>query len=47
MYKTNEPGYAGGWDGTYRGKDCPVGTYVWVVMLDGEMKEKGTVTLLR
>ncbi len=47
LYKTNEPGYASGWDGTYRGEDCPVGAYVWVVMLDGEIKEKGTVILVR
>ncbi|WP_372639515.1 gliding motility-associated C-terminal domain-containing protein [Ancylomarina sp.] len=47
MYKTTEPGYANGWDGTYKGEDCPVGAYVWVVMLDGEIKEKGTVILVR
>jgi len=47
LFKTKEPGYAGGWDGTYKGKDCPVGTYVWIVILDGGKKEKGTVTLLR
>ncbi|MGZ2371940.1 T9SS type B sorting domain-containing protein, partial [Ancylomarina sp. YFZ004] len=47
MYQTNEPGYANGWNGTYKGADCPVGAYVWVVMLDGEMKEKGTVILVR
>tara|TARA_R110001583_G_scaffold25760_11_gene93164 strand:- start:22564 stop:32487 length:9924 start_codon:yes stop_codon:yes gene_type:complete len=47
LYKTSEPGESGGWDGTYKGANCPVGTYVWVVFLDGKMKEKGTVTLLR
>ncbi|MRT91842.1 gliding motility-associated C-terminal domain-containing protein [Ancylomarina sp. 16SWW S1-10-2] len=47
IYEASEPGYAGGWDGTYRGEDCPVGTYVWIVFLDGKEKEKGTVTLLR
>ena len=47
MYKTTEAGYGAGWDGTYRGEACPVGTYVWILMLDGELKEKGTVTLLR
>jgi gliding motility-associated-like protein len=47
MYQTNEPGYANGWDGTYKGEDCSVGAYVWVVMLDGEIKEKGTVILVR
>jgi len=47
MYKTNEPGYANGWDGTYNGEDCPVGAYVWVLMLNGELKEKGNVILVR
>jgi len=47
MYKTKEAGYANGWDGTYNGEDCPVGAYVWVLMLDGEVKEKGNVILVR
>ncbi|MGZ2370276.1 immunoglobulin domain-containing protein [Ancylomarina sp. YFZ004] len=47
MFQTNEAGYANGWDGTYNGDDCPVGAYVWVLMLDGEMKEKGNVILVR
>lgn len=47
LYKTNEAGYANGWDGTYKGEDCPVGAYVWVVMLDGKVKEKGNVILVR
>jgi len=47
MYKTNKPGYANGWDGTFNGEDCPVGAYVWVLMLNGEMKEKGNVVLVR
>ncbi len=47
MYKTKEAGYANGWDGTYNGEDCPVGAYVWVLMLDGKVKEKGNVILVR
>ncbi|RZT96926.1 gliding motility-associated-like protein [Ancylomarina subtilis] len=47
LYKTNEAGYANGWDGTYKGEDCPVGAYVWVLMLDGKVKEKGNVILVR
>ena len=47
MYKTDEVGYATGWDGTYKGKACPIGAYVWVVMLDGKVKEKGNVILVR
>ncbi|MCZ4695857.1 hypothetical protein DWB61_14515 [Ancylomarina euxinus] len=47
MYQTKEAGYANGWDGTYNGEDCPVGAYVWVLMLDGEVKEKGNVILVR
>ncbi|RXQ96784.1 T9SS type B sorting domain-containing protein [Ancylomarina salipaludis] len=47
LYKTNEAGYANGWDGTYKGADCPVGAYVWVLMLDGKVKEKGNVILVR
>ncbi|WP_372642452.1 gliding motility-associated C-terminal domain-containing protein [Ancylomarina sp.] len=47
MYQTKEAGYANGWDGTYNGEDCPVGAYVWVLMLDGEVREKGNVILVR
>ncbi len=40
-----------GWDGTYRGRTQPLGTYVWMVRAitkDGEeLNESGNVTLLR
>ena len=40
-----------GWDGTYHGKDAPVGVYVYyveVVLLNGEtMVKRGNVTLVR
>ncbi len=42
------------WDGTYKGKDCPWGTYGWVLKytsdIDGVIREgilKGQVTLVR
>jgi gliding motility-associated-like protein len=39
-----------GWDGTYNGKQEPVGTYVWVldaICHNREVFEKGNVTLIR
>ncbi|MDR1895370.1 MAG: gliding motility-associated C-terminal domain-containing protein [Prevotellaceae bacterium] len=40
-----------GWDGTYRGKDVPPGTYEYVIQIkqsDGTTKEvRGTVTLIK
>ena len=40
-----------GWDGTYKGKDCEVGTYFWIISaMDIENKEKtikGDVSLIR
>jgi len=40
-----------GWDGTYKGKNEPVGVYVYYVeaiMVDGQLvNKKGTITLLR
>jgi gliding motility-associated-like protein len=40
-----------GWDGTYKGRDCEVGTYFWIISaIDIDNKEKtikGDVTLLR
>ena len=39
-----------GWDGTYRGKECPVGTYLYIchyTTLEGELQTaSGVVTLL-
>ncbi len=44
-----------GWDGTFQGKDCPIGVYIVVVTWDGqgnvasdkEGQKTGTVTLVR
>ncbi|PKQ65104.1 hypothetical protein BZG02_04545 [Labilibaculum filiforme] len=47
LYKTNEQGYKGGWDGTYKGKLCPAGAYVWIVFINGELTNKGTFMLIR
>ncbi|MBQ7063236.1 MAG: gliding motility-associated C-terminal domain-containing protein, partial [Bacteroidales bacterium] len=40
------------WNGTYKGHDCPPGTYVYIAKyrragVDRLMSQKGTVTLLR
>jgi len=40
------------WDGTYKGRECPVGSYVWIIsyrQFDGNdiVKHKGTVLLLK
>lgn len=42
----------GGWDGTYEGKKCKQGVYVWVVNYrrietDKVIQQKGTLTLIR
>jgi gliding motility-associated-like protein len=47
LYKTNEQGYKGGWNGQYKGKLCPAGAYVWVVFINGELTNKGTFMLIR
>ncbi|MBN2597744.1 MAG: gliding motility-associated C-terminal domain-containing protein [Marinifilaceae bacterium] len=47
LYKTNEQGYKGGWNGQYKGKICPAGAYVWVVFINGELTNKGTFMLIR
>lgn len=38
----NEP-----WDGTYRGKPCPIGTYVYQLKVDKLVSKAGTVTIVR
>lgn len=35
------------WDGTYRGKPCPIGTYVYQLKVDDLTSQSGTVTLIR
>lgn len=42
----------GAWDGTYKGKDCKPGTYVWIAKyrrqgVERLMSQKGTVLLLK
>ncbi|HPX74942.1 MAG TPA: gliding motility-associated C-terminal domain-containing protein, partial [Bacteroidales bacterium] len=35
------------WDGTFKGKLLPFGTYVYILILDNETSYKGTVTIIR
>ena len=54
MYETDS--YTEGWDGTFRGQECPKGVYVWMLtynlregdnLITDRVVEKGTVTLVR
>ena len=50
MFETNDQNDH--WDGTYKGKPCPVGSYVWVITYrkfdDTDMvKKKGSVLLVK
>ena len=53
LYSTND--LTKGWDGTFKGNECPINAYVWVINYsgiaeDGSLQTKvkvGTVTLLR
>ena len=40
-----------GWNGSYKGAEEPIGTYIWVISLtdteDKKQNAKGTVTLIR
>ncbi len=46
LFRAEEDGAA--WDGTYQGKELPVGTYYYVIVLnDGSTSYKGSVTILR
>lgn len=47
VYKTNEIGFNGGWNGTFKGMDCQSGVYVWVAFADGKEVGRGTVMLVR
>ena len=35
------------WDGTFRGKPCPIGTYVYQLKVDALTSQSGTITLIR
>lgn len=35
------------WDGNYRGKPCPIGTYVYQLKIDNLITKAGTVTIIR
>ena len=46
LFRAEDDGAA--WDGTYQGKELPVGTYYYVIVLnDGSTSYKGSVTILR
>ncbi len=47
VYKTEEIGFKGGWDGTYKGKECMVGAYVWIAFIDGKEIGKGSLMLIK
>lgn len=47
IYETRNIGFNGGWDGTFKGKKCDVGTYVWVAFNNGKRLGRGTVTLIK
>lgn len=47
VFKTNEIGFNGGWNGTFKGMDCQSGVYVWVAFADGKEVGRGTVVLVR
>lgn len=47
VFKTNEIGLKGGWNGTFKGMECQSGVYVWVAFSDGKEVGRGTVMLVR
>lgn len=47
LFKTNEIGYNGGWDGTFKGMNCQPGAYVWVAFVDGKEVARGTLMLVK
>jgi gliding motility-associated-like protein len=41
-------GYIDAWDGTYKGKPLPVGSYFYIIKLDDETEPyKGTITIIK
>ena len=47
VYRTKKSGVAGGWDGTYKGKECQSGAFVWIAYNDDEVCAKGYVMLVK
>lgn len=47
IFKTDEIGFKGGWDGTFKGINCQPGAYVWVAFVDGKEVGKGTLMLVK
>lgn len=47
VFKTDQIGFKGGWDGTFKGMDCQPGVYVWVAFADGKEIGRGTVALIK
>lgn len=47
VFKTDEIGINGGWDGAFKGMDCQGGAYVWVAFADGKIVGRGTVILVK
>ncbi|MFT5071512.1 MAG: gliding motility-associated-like protein [Chitinophagales bacterium] len=49
MFRTDE--LLGSWDGTYRGRNCEIGTYIWVIRAVSKDQEtisrNGNITLIR
>jgi gliding motility-associated-like protein len=35
------------WDGTYNDKDMPMGSYVYVLILNNNLEYKGTIIIIR
>ena len=35
------------WDGRYKGKSQPTGSYIYIIKFTGDKVEKGTVTIVR
>lgn len=47
VYRTNKTGIEGGWNGTYKGKECQSGAFVWIAYNDDEVCAKGYVMLVK
>lgn len=47
LFKTDEIGYKGGWNGTFKGVHCQPGAYVWVAFVDGKEVGRGTLMLVK